>query len=152
MKQLINIAIGFGAMMIADKAGVLNKIGLGGIGAIRKKDQPLMDYLIEHIDADGYGENPTTPEEKVKWLKKTFLSEYGWAVKQMGTQKALKEWLQGVPSAINLPIYYSDIIPIMENLGQLKKNASEKETDKFLENFYNVIAFRLMQLFEKYKA
>ncbi len=67
-------------------------------------------FILKNIDLDGY-DLENTPHN----LFNTFVSEYGYMIPRVGKVNAFKEWLQGVPSAINLPIYYYDVNNVLED-------------------------------------
>ena len=106
--------------------------------------------IINSISADGYDEHPKTAKEKLQFLKGTFKDEYGWAISRMGEQNAFKEWLQGLPSSFNIPFENYKIIEIAKKSGSLPKNATQNQEDRVLENYWNFMASKTFQLFNKY--
>jgi len=113
-------------------------------------DYKVKFYLLDAIDAEGYIEEgealPVTLEEKAAFIKATFESEYGWAIERYGFDNAVREWLQGLPSAINIVFYNHDILKLAVFWGQLSKDYTEKEADKILENYWQFMAAKLAQL------
>lgn len=107
--------------------------------------------VIDSIDASGYGENPKTPDEKIRFLEKTFLSEYGWAVARYGKQRAIQEWLMGLPSSIHLPFANYDILQLAKSWGTLPYNATERQEDKILSNYWKLMASTILKLFNQRK-
>ena len=107
--------------------------------------------VIDSIDASGYGENPKTPDEKIRFLEKTFLSEYGWAVSRYGKQRAIQEWLMGLPSSIHLPFANYDILQLAKSWGTLPYNATERQEDKILSNYWKLMASTILKLFNQRK-
>ena len=67
-------------------------------------------FIYRNIDLDGYG-----LKNNVFLLKDVFISEYGFMIPRVGIYNAFQEWLRGVPSALNLPIYYYDVNNVLEN-------------------------------------
>lgn len=123
---------------------------LFGIGSTTGK--LAKQYLIDSIELDDYGIKATTDAQKVSALQKIFMDEYGWAVKRYGMQGAIKEWLMGIPSAVNIAFYNNDILKLARKWGTLPANATEKQEDKILKNYWNLMAANLVQLFNKYKG
>jgi len=104
-------------------------------------------YTIDAItDYDG-----NTPQNPVKYLFEVFYDEFGWNVQRQGEMNALKEWLQGVPSVIHLPMWYNEQIELAKKFGSIPQNATEKDEQKIIDNFYNFFANILIQLHKKEK-
>ena len=110
------------------------------------------DYIIDAIDPDGYDVNPKGNKAKLQFLRDTFRDEYGWAIQRMGEQRAMAEWLSGLPSAISLPFYNNDIIELAKKSGSLPMNATDAQEGRVLDNYWNFMANKIMQLFRKYKV
>lgn len=68
-------------------------------------------YILKHIDCSGYENEENTPQN----LFNIFKSEYAWNIQRAGIRNAFIEWCKGVPSALNLEIYYSEVNKVMEN-------------------------------------
>jgi len=115
-------------------------------------DQTVKRYIIDGIAWDGYDGLPEPKDigEKIQFLKDCFNSEYGWAIPRMGEQKAIHEWLQGLPSAVHIAFYNSDILKLAILWGSLPENATEKQEDKILDNYWNFMANKIGQLFHGY--
>lgn len=111
-------------------------------------DKTVKRYIIDQIDSSSYLENElTTDEEKIRFLRDTFYSEYGWAVPRMGEQDALREWFQGLPSACTPAFCNADIITLAVKWGSLSYNTTEREEQKILDNWFNLLAAKTGQLF-----
>jgi len=112
-------------------------------------------YIIESINSEGYDINPKTEREKLQFLANCIYSEKikfhkDWLRYYGNIQNCLKDWLQGAPTAIDLPIYYSDIIEIAVNFGSIPENFTDKQYEQITNNFYKFIACKILQLFSKY--
>lgn len=114
--------------------------------------QKAQEYILNSIDGANYDQITETDQEKIEFLIETFKSEYGWAIERMGTQKAIEEWLRGLPSAIQIDFYNSDIIDLAKSWGTLRQDATEREEDKILANYWNLLANHILQLAKKYKV
>jgi hypothetical protein len=124
---------------------------LADIDAI-SSDEYYKRFILDNIDNSSYSEKPLdSVEDKITFLRDTFQAEYGWSIDRYGMQRALTEWLQGLPSAVSLPFYNHDILELAKNAGTLKHYASEKEEDKILENYFSFMANKILQLFNGYR-
>ena len=114
-------------------------------------DKTVKQYIINAIDHDYCEANSIEPVELVRALKTAFYAEYGWRVDQVGESRALTDWLQGLPSAINLPFYNGDILDLAVKWGSIPENYTEKQADKILDNYFNFMANKTSQLFKGYR-
>lgn len=99
--------------------------------------EQLESFVEKNIDLSGYDdyENST---DKFGSLYEIFKDEYGWAIKRMGEKKAIIEWLQGLPSSIDLPFYYFDIINLLYAIGfDDVKNMDESDVS---DMYYDLIS------------
>lgn len=122
-----------------------------GIVTGTKYSKLAQQLIIDNIDGSDYGKKLYTELEKIKFLKETFLSEYGWAVSKIGLQNSVESWLRGLPSSITLPFENYEIIKLAKNWGTLPKNATEKQEDKVLNNYWKLMAANIVKLFRKIK-
>jgi len=116
-------------------------------------------YIISCIASDGYQDTPyyidtdnAGEAEKLKFLQDTFEAEYSWHYTSgRGTyQSAFMEWCQGLPSVFNIVFCNHDILTLARQWGGLAEDASESQENKILENYWNFIANKTMQLFRKH--
>jgi len=121
------------------------------LGALMSISDNAKQLLIDCIDLSGYEKNITNPIDKIRAVEKIFYTEYGFMINRIGKLKALTEWLQGLPSVLTLPFYNVEILEIAKKWGSLKINATEKQEDKILLNYWNYMANQLLQLFNKKK-
>jgi hypothetical protein len=99
--------------------------------------EQLESFVEKNIDLSGYDdyENST---DKFGSLYEIFKDEYGWAIKRMGEKKAIIEWLQGLPSSIDLPFYYFDMINLLYAIGfDDVKNMDESDVS---DMYYDLIS------------
>lgn len=108
--------------------------------------------IINAISTDGFDlvKQPKTTKEKLEFLKERFQSEYGYAINRIGYQDAMRDWYQGL--AIDIPFYNNDIIELAKKGGSLPQNATEKQEDKIIENYWSFMARKTLGLFRKYKV
>ena len=118
----------------------------------------IQEYILSKVDSSGfencdYFTKCETREEKISFLKSRFFSEYGWNIKQVGEQRALITWLQGL--ALNVEFYNVQIIELMDSWGLVKHNAkgdiSEKSYDKALDEYWNRLSMAILMMFKEIK-
>ena len=95
----------------------------------------IENYILEAIDGGGYDQDTDTmtPRQKLDFLMQTFKAEYGWLVERKGQFHAMTEWLQGLPSAINIAFMNYDIIELAKGQGSLPLDATDRQEDKILD-------------------
>ncbi len=111
----------------------------------------IQAYIIDCIDSSSYDVVTTTPQEKLKFLYDTFKAEYGFNIDRVGEYKAFENWTQGLPTVFNIEFENYKILELAKEMGGLEENATEKQEDKVLENYWNYITVNTFQLFKKYK-
>ena len=111
-------------------------------------------YILDNITSDGYIEEgqkePSTDKEKLQFLMDTFKSEYGWAIERYGIYKAFTEWLMGLPSVFSIDFMNYDILQLAKKWGSIPENATERQENKILANWWNFITVKTFQLFNKH--
>ena len=112
----------------------------------------VFPYILSCIDADGYDVQPETDAEKLQFLSDTFHAEYGWMIDRVGPVAAFSEWLKGLPSSVNIEFTNWDILRLAREWGSLPENATERQEQKILDNYWNLIANKTFQLFRKYEV
>ena len=88
--------------------------------------------------------------DKIQFLKETFEIEYGHAINNLGYTGALEQWFMGLPSVCTVAFYNSDILEIAREWGSLPENATERQEQKILDNWFNLIACKTRQLITGY--
>ena len=102
----------------------------------------LKKFLEDRISFEGY-DLDKNPRNKISQLYDVFEDEYGWAIKRMGERKALIEWLQGLPSTIDIPYYYDEINNLLYALGF--DEVKEMEDDEISDFYYDLIAKTILK-------
>ena len=120
------------------------------------KKHPVYQYMLDAINDDLKGNynldhEPTTDKERVQFVLDTFKSEYGWNIPRYGLHGAFKEWLMGLPTVIGIDFENYKIIEIAKKWGSLPVNATERQEDKIIKNWFNFIAVKFFQLCRKHK-
>lgn len=101
------------------------------------RENNLKDFIINNIDFDGYDIEPT--KNPFKTGLNIFMQEYDHEIKRRGMKKAFIEYLQGLPSWINLPYSYHDIEHLMYALGYDEIKDTNMEDDEIAKLFYNEV-------------
>ena len=110
-----------------------------------REDNPydqLKKFLESNIEFEGY-DFQTKLNNKFTQLYEVFLDEYGWAIKRYGQKKALIEWLQGLPSTIDIPYHYYDISNLLYALGF--DEVKEMEDDDLSDFYYSIVAKTILE-------
>jgi len=124
-----------------------NKMGVLKMRLTKEQNQNYKTFLYKSIDFEGYDfEQPKTNKDKINKFFECFNSEYGWNIQRVGEVNALIEYLQGLPSSIHIPYANWDIIELAKRFGSLSENATEREEDKIINNYWNFIANKLLQM------
>jgi hypothetical protein len=116
-------------------------------------NQLAFNYIIDAISTDGYDIEANTDVEKLQFVANCFKSEYCFPnnLKYYGTyQNTLANWFMGLPSSINIEFRNHAIIEIAKKWGSIPENATEKQEYKIISNWFNLIAFKTLQLFKKH--
>ncbi len=108
-------------------------------------------YIIDCIDSTNYDMETNTDMEKLTFLYETFHAEAGWNIERVGERNAFKNWLQGLPSSFNIVFTNYDIIQLAKKWKSLSTNATEREENRIINNYWNSITTKTFQLFHTYK-
>lgn len=112
---------------------------------LNKRYGVQFEYLFDCIDTEQIGEN-ATDKEKINFVFKTFEDEYGNPYNKRiypNECERLAQYLRGLPSCVNVAFADYDIIQIGKSWGFCK---TSKAKDKFVENWFDICAFRLIQM------
>ena len=106
------------------------------------------NYILDSIDGEGYGVQLETDKQKIDFVYDTFKSEYGYTIEYYGNneQRAFREYLAGLPSCINIEFRNYYILEMAKQWGSIPENATEKQQDKIISNWFNYIAINFFQL------
>lgn len=103
-------------------------------------------YLIDSIAWDECDD--MTAAEKIAFCKSEFerVANYPYNIKRFpNEQNRLADWLAGLPISIAYTNY--DILQLAVAWGSIPADYSEKQAEKILENYFNFMAAKLLQLF-----
>jgi hypothetical protein len=113
-------------------------------------DTTVKTYLLDCINSDDM--DLATVADKINYSRIDFYSSQAWNVERIGEQSAVKEWLQGLPSSINIAFANYEILQIAVKWQSLPADYSERQADKILENWFNLLAAKLCQLWRGYRV
>lgn len=118
-----------------------------------KLDKLAKQYIIDCIDSSGYDIELKTDEEKLRFVAKCFQAEYlckNTLLRDKTYQNCIAQWFMGLPSVINIDFENYKIIEIAKKWGSISENATDKQIDKILNNWFLFISAKFLQLLNKY--
>jgi hypothetical protein len=112
------------------------------------QNKVIDQYILDAIDPEAYEVNATTDNAKLEFLNATFNAEKGWELKRPGAnrQKVFMDWIMGLPSCFNIEFENYKILELAKTWGSIPEDATEKQEDKILENYWSFMAFRTLKL------
>lgn len=109
----------------------------------------VLDSIMVEDELTGKEVTGLTDEQLIQWAFGHFNAEFGseWERKRYpNEQERLAQWLRGLPGAIHIAFSDYDITEVGKSWGYCK---TERQAAEFVENWWSVIAFRLIQLRQK---
>jgi hypothetical protein len=113
-------------------------------------DTTVKTYLINCINSDDV--ELITVADKIEFSRKDFYGSQEWNVKRVGEQVAVREWLQGLPSSIGIAFMNYEILQIAVTWGSMPADYTERQADKILDNWFNLLAAKLCQLWRGHRV
>lgn len=108
-------------------------------------------YILSCIDSEPYEIKTRGEKQKLQFLYDTFQHEMKWNIDRIGQYKAFTEWCMGLPTVFGIEFENYKIIELAKKWGTLAKDATEKQEDRILENYWNLVTVTTFQLFKKNK-
>lgn len=108
-------------------------------------------YILECINSEDI--DFRDDKDKLAFLSVQFDAEHNHAYNKKrypNLQNRLADWFRGVPSCFNIDFANHRIIEIAKEFGSLANDATDKQEDKVLENWFNLVAFKVLQLAKKH--
>ncbi len=101
-----------------------------------KYKQNYREYILSTIESGINGEDLTTEDEKLRYIRNRFYSEtgcHGWP-----RMSAVADWLSGMA----LDIEYDDysILELAVEMGSLDEKHSQATAQRVVENYWNFMA------------
>ena len=118
----------------------------------------IQAYILSVVESSdfedcSYFTKCETREEKIRFLKGRFFSEYGWNIKQVGEQRAVIGWLQGL--ALDVEFFSVKIVELMDSWGLVKRNKNgditEKQYAKSLDEYWTRLSMAILMMFKELK-
>lgn len=114
-----------------------------------KRGGAMFAYILDSVYSDVIDTDSMTDKEKIGFLIDTFFEEKcKYDRSGMCTFDLLREWLQGLPSAISVAFYYSDIAATGKSMGYCKDARSES---RFINNWWTILASNILRLAHIYE-
>ena len=107
--------------------------------------EALRDKLDDHEYDNAY---TMTNKEVGQAGAKIFADEYQYRVDQVGPQTAAMDWLQGL--AINVEYRNHAILELAREWGSIPPDATERQEEKLLNNYWRFMAVKTLQVFNGY--
>ena len=109
----------------------------------------IQNYILDSIDGTEY--DIKTETEKLEFLFDCFEVEFNYKNNKLrypNLQDRFANWLQGLPSAINIPHQYNKILELSKNLLEVD-NLGEELENKIIDNYWSFMAFHIIKLKNK---
>lgn len=106
-------------------------------------------YVLDSINVTDFEGNEienVSDKDRVKYFFECFENEYNSPYFKRiypNMQQRISQYIQGLPSCINIAFENYKIVEIGKNWGYCK---TERKENEFIENWFKIIAFRLIQL------
>lgn len=109
-----------------------------------KRGGAMFAYILDSVYSDVFDTESMTDKERIEYLIDTFFEEKcKYDRSGMCTFDLLREWLQGLPSAISVAFYYSDIAATGKSMGYCKDARSEA---RFVNSWWDRLSFNILRL------
>ncbi len=115
-------------------------------------DTMIKTYILSTTCNDWHSDTPLlTNQEKIDFIQGCFVSEFQWYIDRVGRRPALKVYLMGLPSCLDLEFYNFEILKLAVIWGVLPEKYKDKAADKFLQSYWSMMANKLDQLFRGHR-
>ena len=118
-------------------------------------DSTVKQYILDCIDLDCYDESASNPQEAAKKVISFIISEADFPRNRQlfgSDQGIIANHLAGLPSYIDIEYRNHEIINLAVKWGSLPEDYTEKQADKVLDNWFNFIAAKLIQISNGYRV
>ena len=114
-----------------------------------KRGGAMFAYILDSVYSDVIDTESMTDKERIEFLLDTFFEEkYKDDRRRMCTFYLLREWLQGMTSAINVAFIPYDIAVTGKSMGYCKDARSES---RFINNWWTILASNILRLARIYE-
>jgi hypothetical protein len=111
----------------------------------------IQNYILDSIDGTEYDIKTETPTEKLEFLFDCFEVEFNYKNNKLrypNLQDRFANWLQGLPSAIDLPYQEFKILQLSKILLEVY-TLTEKQEETIINNYWSFMAFHIIKLKNK---
>lgn len=109
----------------------------------------MFAYILDSVYSEEIDTESMTDKERIEFLLDTFFKEkYKYDRRMMRVYDLLREWLQGLPSAISVAFSYYDIAVTGKTMGYCKDARSEA---RFINNWWGMLAYNILRLARIYE-
>jgi len=119
----------------------------------KKYDNFIMGALCDNPREIGYEydfkKSSNIETSKIDFFFYNFIDTQNWNIIRKGKLNALTEYIQGLPSGFDIPFMNYEILELAKKYGSIPNNATEKQEDKILDNYWHFIANKLIKLHDK---
>lgn len=113
-----------------------------------KRGGAMFAYILDSVYSDVIDTESMTDKDRIVFLLNTFFEEkYKDDRRRMCVLDLLREWLQGLPSAISVAFSYYDISATGKSMGYCKDARSEA---RFIKNWWTILASNILRLAQIY--
>lgn len=101
----------------------------------------IREYVLNSLSFDLESD---LKQDQVKELKNRFESEYWYDSNKKRYQndkvQGLKNWLQGLPSGVDIDFTYYDIEQRLKNFGIITDTTRESTIEKYISEWWDLVA------------
>ncbi len=101
----------------------------------------IREYVLNSLSFDI---ESGSEQDQIKELKNRFESEYWYNSNKKRYQndkaQGLKNWLQGLPSGVNIDFTYYDIAQRLKDLGIITETTRESTIEKYVSEWWDLVA------------
>lgn len=101
----------------------------------------IREYVLNSLSFDLESD---LKQDQVKELENRFESEYWYDSNKKRYQndkvQGLKNWLQGLPSGVNIDFTYYDIEQRLKNFGIITETTRESTIEKYISEWWDLVA------------
>ena len=121
----------------------------------RFNNKLAFDYILENIDSSAYNVTCSNDAEKLAFVLDCFNKEVNYENNKKripNLQSRFADYLMGLPTIFTVAFENYKIIEIAKLWESIPVDASEKQEDKIISNWFNFISAKFFQLCNKNKV
>jgi hypothetical protein len=112
-----------------------------------KYKKNYINYILESLEWNGSVSEDMPKQERISYLSDIFNKENGYMVDRVGKQKAIADWLRGLP--LSIPYTYNEVIDLAVEMGSIEPNPSEKTRELVWNRYYDFMAHVLLPVIKE---